>query len=89
MKKIPVNLAGKNKSFAIAKGTIFLQSKYDGVIHTLWLSNMLHIPDTDHSLLSLGCWEQAHGHQIHAQHGKITLLTKEGAAVAWGIQLSN
>ena len=59
--KIPINLAGKNKSFAIAKGLIFLQSKCEGIIHILQLNNVLHIPNTDHSLLSLGCWEQMAG----------------------------
>jgi transposase InsO family protein len=84
-----VNLAGKNKSFAIAKGTVFLQSECDGEIHTLRLNNVLHIPNTDNSLLSLGCWEQSFGRQIHAQYGKITLLTEKGIAVARGIRLSN
>ena len=87
--KIPVNLAGKNRSFAIAKGTIFLQSECEGIIHTLQLNNVLHIPNTDHSLLSLSCWEQTDGRKIQIQYGKITLLTEAGIAVARGIRLSN
>ena len=87
--RIPVNLAGKNRFFAIAKGTIFLQSKCEGIIHTLQLNNVLHIPNTDHSLLSLGCWEQMDGRKIQIQYGKITLLTEAGIAVARGIRLSN
>ena len=87
--KIPVSLVGKNTSYAIGKGTIFLQSECDGVIHTLQLNDVLHIPNTDHSLLSLGCWEQETGRQFHAQCGKMTLLTKEGVGVARGIHLSN
>ena len=59
--KIPVSLAGKNVSYAIGKGTIFLQSECNGVIHTLQLNDVLHIPNTDHSLLSLGRWEQETG----------------------------
>ena len=87
--KIPVSLAGKNISYAIGKGTIFLQSECDGVIHTLQLNDVLHIPNTDHSLLSLGCWEQETGRQFHVQYGKMTLLTNEGVGVARGIRLSN
>ena len=55
----------------------------------LQLNNVLHIPNTDHSLLSLGCWEQTAGRKISVQYGKITLLTEEGVAVARGIHLSN
>ena len=84
-----MNLAGKNRSFAIAKGTIFLQSECKGIIHTLQLNNMLHILNTDHSLLLLGCWEQMDGRKIHVQYGKITLLTETGIAVTQGIHLSN
>ena len=87
--KIPVNLAGKNVSYAIGKGTIFLQSECDGIIHTLQLNDVLHIPNTEHSLLSLGRWEQETGRQFHVQYGKMTLLTKEGVGVARGIRLSN
>ena len=75
--KIPVSLAGKNISYAIGKGTIFLQSECNGVIHMLQLNDVLHIPNTDHSLLLLGHWEQETGRQFHAQCGKMTLLTKK------------
>ena len=84
--KIPVSLVGKNTSCAIGK---VLQSECDSVIHTLQLNNVLHIPHTDHSLLSLGHWEQETRQQIHVQYGKLMLLTKEGIGVARGIHLSN
>ena len=47
----------------------------------LQLNNVLHIPNTDHRLLLLGCWEQTAGQKISVQYGKITLLTEEGVAV--------
>ena len=84
-----MNLVGKNRSFAITKGMIFLQSKCEGINHTLQLDNVLYIPNTDHSLLSLGCWEQTAGQKISVQYSKITLLTEEGVAITRGIRLSN
>ncbi len=87
--KIPVSGVGGIQSFAIVKGTVFLQSECDGVMHILQLNNVLHIPSNANSLLSLGSWEEQTGRSILIQHGKLTLLTKDGTPVARGLHLSN
>src|SRR5712691_4155566 len=87
--KLAVSGVGGMQSFAIARGTVYLQSECDGVIHILQLKNVLHIPNNANSLLSLGSWEEQTGRSIVIKNGKLTLLTKDGIAVARGIRLSN
>ena len=80
---------GGVQSFAIARGTVFLQAECDGTLHTLQLHNVLHIPENLNNLLSLGCWEQQSGRSIHIKYGKLELLTKENIVIARGIRLTN
>jgi len=87
--KVAISGVGGIQSFTIAKETVFLQSKCDGIIHTLQLHNVLHIPNNTNSLLLLGSWEQQTGWSILIKYGKITLLTKDSIAVARGIRLTN
>ena len=84
--KVAISGVGSIQPFAIAKGTMFL---CDGIIYMLQLHNVLHIPNNTNSLLSLRSWEQQIGQSIHIKYGKITLLTKDGIAVARGIRLTN
>ena len=83
--KVAISGVGGIQSFMIVKGTVFLQSECDGIIHMLQLHNVLHIPNNTNSLLSLGSWEQQTGQSILIKYGKITLLTKDSIAVARGI----
>src|SRR5260221_5092920 len=89
LSKVAISGVGRIQSFTIARGTVFLQSECDGIIHILQLKNVLHISDNVNSLLSLGSWEEQSGQSIVIKHGKITLLITDRTVVARGIHLSN
>ena len=84
-----VSGVGNVKTFAVGHGTIYLHSECNGIIHTLQLSNVLHVPNNRHSLLSLGRWEERMRRSVLLMDGKITLRTHDGTPVARGIRLSN
>ena len=80
-----VSGVGDVKTFAIGRGTVYLHSECNGIIHTLQLSNVLHIPNNCHSLLSLGCWEERMRRSVLLMDGKITLCMHDGTPVTRGI----
>ena len=87
--KTQISGVGGITTFAIGRGSILLHSECDGNIHTLQLSNVLHVPSNQNSLLSLGCWEERTGRSILIKDGKMTLYTRDGIPVAKGIRLLN
>jgi len=87
--KLTVSGVGGVTTSTVGKGTVFLHSKCNGIIHTLQLQNMLHVPKNTNSLLSLGCWEQQQGCSIVIKHRKLSLLTKDDIPVACSTRLSN
>ena len=54
IQKIPISSVGGLKTFAVARGTVFLHFKCDGYMNILQLNNVLHVPGNRNSLLSLG-----------------------------------
>jgi len=87
--KLTVSGIGGITASAVGKGTVFLHSECNGIVHMLQLQNVLHVPKNTNSLLSLGCWEQQQGRSIMIKHGKLSLLTKDDITVARGTRLSN
>ena len=76
--QIPIKGVGNIKVFAIRRGTVYLHSERDGCIYMLQLNRVLHIPNNQNSLLSLGCWEATIGQKFLGENRKLTLVTKEG-----------
>jgi len=70
------------------RGTVELDSTCDGQKFVLELQNVLHVPGTRNSLISLGRWDAAGGQYIGGGGG-ITLITKDGKRVAWGEKVDN
>ena len=87
--KVTVLGVGNVKTFAIRHSTVYLHSECDGIIHTLQLNNVLHIPNNCNSLLSLGCWEERMRHSVLLMYGKITLCAHNYTPIVCGIHLSN
>ena len=52
--KVRVSGVGGIQSFTITRGTVFLQVECNGMLRTLQLHNVLHIPENSNNLLSLG-----------------------------------
>lgn len=55
---------GRNKAKVEGKGTIEIQSQYNGQTFRLKLQDILHIPTNRNNLLSLGRWDAAGGTYI-------------------------
>jgi len=68
---------------------VYLQSKCDGLVHTLQLNNVLHIPSNQNNLLALGRWEDGAGCKIVFDYSEVILTTKDGTAIAKGEKLQN
>jgi hypothetical protein len=60
----------------------------NGEEHNLYLQNVLHVPGTRNNLISLGRWDVAGGCYLGG-HGQLTLMTKNGKAIAQGEKVDN
>ena len=89
IQNLPISGVGDKTTFAVGKGTIFLHSECDNVIHTLQLDNVLYVPSNKRSLLSLGHWEKTPGQGYFAKHRKLTLHAEDRTPVAQGIRLNS
>ena len=87
--KTTVSGVGNIKMFAIGRGTVYLHSKCNGITHTLQLNNVLHVPNNQNSLLSLGCWEERMRRSVLLMDGKITLCAPDKTPIVQGTRLSN
>ena len=87
--KVRVSGVGGVQSFAIARGTVFLQVECNGMLQTLQLHNVLHIPENSNNLLLLRHWEHQSRRSIVIKYGKLELLTKDDIVIARGIHLTN
>ena len=83
-----VSGVGNVKSKAIGRGTIELNSSYNGKNYTIELKNVLHIPTNRNNLISLGRWDKAGG-CYKGGGGSITLISKSRKTVAQGTQIEN
>ena len=54
---VPIAGVGELKARVIGRGTVNIQSKYNGKIYILKLLDVLHVPENRNNLLSLGHWE--------------------------------
>jgi transposase InsO family protein len=70
------------------RGTVILESEYDGYQHVLRLQNVLHIPTNKNNLISLGRWEAAGG-EYRGKTGALSLITTDGRTVAIGNRVQN
>ena len=85
---IAIKGVGTIKTHAIGRGTVFLQSKCDGHLHTFELNNVLHVPSNRNSLFSLRHWERE-GRSIFARDGILHLKNELGKDMARGIKISS
>jgi len=87
--KVRVLGVGGVQSFAIMRGTVFLQVECNGTLCTLQLHNVLYLSENLNNLLLLRRWEQQSGCSIVIKYGKLELLTKDDIVIARGICLTN
>ena len=55
-------------------------------IYNITLTDVLHIPNNQQNLLSLGRWDKAGG-SYHGEQGKLRMNTKHGETVVTGVDL--
>ncbi len=79
---------GGIKTHAKGRGTVTLESTYEGRKYTLTLKDVLYIPGNKNNLISLGRWEAAGG-AFEAHKGKLTLTAESGKRVATGTRMQN
>ena len=79
---------GGIQTCAEGRGTIVLESVYDGQKYTLTLRDVLYIPGNKNNLISLGRWEAAGGKYIR-HDGKLTLTAKSRSHIAQGPRIAN
>ena len=84
----PIKGVGETQVSAIARGTVYVQSEVDGLIHIFELKNTLHIPANRNNLFSLGKWDRQN-RSFYVQNGILHLIDKEGEDVARGTRLAN
>src|SRR6267378_4083707 len=80
---------GNNETHVIGRGTIKLESNFNGQKFIIKLEDVLHIPDTRNSLISLGRWDRIANRATNIKNGILTLSTKDGIKVAKGKQVGN
>ena len=80
---------GNNKAHAIGRGTVELESKCNNRKFIIKLEDVLYIPDTPNSLISLGRWDRIANGVTNIKSGIITLSTKDGIAIAKGEEIGN
>jgi hypothetical protein len=82
-KKVSVCGVGGNITLAEGRGTVKLQTHYQGKTHNMKLKDVLYVPSNRNNLLSLGRWARA-GHQFTGGGTEIRLFAKDGICVASG-----
>jgi len=80
---------GNNKAQAIGRGTVELESKCNDRKFIIKLEDVLYIPDTPNSLISLGRWDRIANGVTNIKSGIITLSTKDGVTIAKGKDVGN
>jgi len=88
IENMPIKGVSGVKTFAVGKGTVFLNSECDEKIHTIELRDVLHVPNNRNNLLAAGNWEEC-GRYFLRRHSKFTLYTNKDVAIATGDKLSN
>ena len=83
-----VSGVGNVKTKALGRGTIELNSSYNGKNYIIELKNVLYIPTNRNNLISLGRWDKAGG-CYKGGGGSITLISKSGKTVVQGTQIEN
>jgi hypothetical protein len=83
-----VSGVGNVKTEAKGRGTVELISSYNGHDYILQLEDVLYIPTNRNNLISLGRWDKSGG-RYTGGGGALTLITKDGTAVARGTQIEN
>ena len=79
---------GNHQANVEGRGTVELESNYNGYKYLLRLENVLHIPSNRNNLISLGRWDQAGG-RYTGGGGVLILITKDGKHVAKGTKIDN
>jgi len=88
IEQTPIKGVGGVKTYAVGKGTVFLNSECDRKNHTIELRDVLHVPSNRNNLLAAGNWEQC-GQYFLGHYSKFTLYTNKNVAIARGVKLSN
>jgi hypothetical protein len=88
MGNISVTGVGGKEAKIIGRGTVELISTYNGQNYIHHLENVIHVPGTRNNLILLGRWDEAGGRYIGGK-GKITLIAKNGKAIAQGDKINN
>jgi hypothetical protein len=65
----------------LGRGTVRLRSRMDDKSYTLILQNVLHVPMSQYSLLSLGKWDKSCGN-FTVDRGCLSLARRDGKVVA-------
>ena len=73
----------------MGKGTIYLCSLCNGIVHTLQLNDIFHIPETESNILSIGCWEEVWGQGSLNKYHKVTLTTEDDILIVQGPKIAN
>ena len=76
---------GSQPATAIGRGTILVNFDVNGKIITHRLQNVLHIPEAENCLLSLGRFDDGGGHVVF-QKGKCTLHDRNNRIVGNGVK---
>ena len=84
-----VSGVGGTRIKAAGKGTVYLRSLCDGIVHTLQLNDVFHIPETESNILSVGCWEHKWGRSSLNKYHKVTLITEDDVPIARGPKIAN
>ena len=80
---------GKTQVHVMGKGTIYLYSLCNGIVHTLQLNDIFHIPETESNILSIGCWEEVWGWGSLNKYHKVTLTLEDDILIAQGPKIAN
>jgi hypothetical protein len=79
---------GDTKTVVEGRGTIVLNSEFDGQKRLMTLQNVLHIPTNRNNLISLGRWDGAGG-TWKSENGLLRLIWKGGKTIAVGNRIQN
>jgi hypothetical protein len=87
-KGAPVGGVGNTTVVVVRRGTVVLESEYEGLTHSLRLQNVLHIPTNKNNLLSLGRWDMAGG-EYRSKNSLLSMIIGTGKTVAIGHRVQN
>jgi hypothetical protein len=79
---------GNAKVIAEGRGTIELESNYNGHKYIICLKEVLYIPSNHNNLISLGRWDNVGG-RYTGGGGVLILITKDGKRVVKGTKVEN